>query len=179
MSDTTYVVTDAGPLLALAKIDCLALLFQLYGPVLTTPTVYDETVKVGLALEAPDAVLLAEAFDKQQLQVRVPKLRDLSVPALLQRGEEEALSLAIELEAKWLLVDDLTARRAAEANFSAFGVSTKVKGTLGVIVSAYQDHLLSHKEAISTIEALKIRPDVWLDADLCDQVIVSLEAATS
>lgn len=52
MSGTRFVVTDAGPLLALAKIDCLALLFQLYGTVFTTPAVYDETVKMGLEIGA-------------------------------------------------------------------------------------------------------------------------------
>jgi predicted nucleic acid-binding protein len=57
-------------------------------------------------------------------------------------------------------------------------VSTKVKGTLGVIVSAYQDRLISQQKAISLIEVLKARPDVWIDAGLCDQVIASLQACS-
>ena len=134
---------------------------------------------MGLAIGAPDATLLAETFDNQQLEVRSPRRLNLQSPALLHRGEEEALSLAIELEAKWLLVDDLVTRRAAAEAFLAAGVSTKVKGTLGVIVSAYRDHLLSQEDAISLIEALKLRPDIWLNADLCDQVIASLHASTS
>jgi predicted nucleic acid-binding protein len=177
VSDPLCVVADAGPLLALAKIGSLALLFQLYGSVLTTPAVYEETVEVGLALEAPDARLLSAAFDKQQLKVRAPDLMDLPVPALLHRGEAESLRLAIELDVTWLLVDDRVARHAAEENFSAAEVSTKVKGTLRVIVSAYKDHLLSQQEAIFSIEALKLRPDVWIDAGLCDQVIASLKAS--
>lgn len=178
MSGTRFVVTDAGPLLALAKIDCLALLFQLYGTVFTTPAVYDETVKMGLEIGAPDATLLAEAFDNQQLEVRYPKQLQLRITALLHRGEEEALSLAIELEAKWLLVDDLVTRHAAAEAFFAAGVSTQVKGTLGVIVSAYRDRLLSQEDAISSIEALKLRPDVWINAGLCDRVIASLKVVT-
>jgi predicted nucleic acid-binding protein len=38
------VVADAGPLMALAKVDALAVLFRLYPKVLTPPAVYEETV---------------------------------------------------------------------------------------------------------------------------------------
>lgn len=38
------VVSDAGPLIALAKINALDLLSDLYGKVYTSQSVYDETV---------------------------------------------------------------------------------------------------------------------------------------
>lgn len=64
------VVTDAGPLLALAKLDALELLARLYGVVHTTPIVFDETVTEGMAQGASDASLLNRYFDRSVLIVR-------------------------------------------------------------------------------------------------------------
>ncbi len=168
------VVSDAGPLMALAKVSALNLLNQLYGQVLTTPAVHTEAVTAGLAHGAPDAKILAAAFSEGRLQVRIPTLGTLPVPTLLHRGEKESLCLAIELPAVWFLVDDLAARQAAEANFTAAHVSTGVKGTLGVIVSAYQRRCIGRETAIDLINTLKMHPDVWLSTNLCDHVIMTL-----
>lgn len=83
--------------------------------------------------------------------------------------------MAIEKQATWLLVDDLAARQAAETNFAAVDCPTRVKGTLGVIVNATQEATLDKTEAVALITSLKARPDVWLSAALCDQVIRALE----
>ena len=55
-------VADTGPLLALAKVNALDLLTQLYRPVITTPTVFTEAVTAGLAQNAPDVYVLEAAF---------------------------------------------------------------------------------------------------------------------
>jgi hypothetical protein len=168
-------VVDTGPLLALAKVQALALLKRLYGEVLTTPAVCTEAVMAGYACNAPDARTLDFAFKDGSLRVRTPQIVTLPHPFLLHRGEDECIRLAIENQATWLLIDDLAARQAAEANFSAAGCSTCVKGTLGVVVSATQQALLAKTEAIALISSLQARPDVWLNAALCDQVIRMLE----
>ncbi len=54
----------------------------------------------------------------------------------LGTGEREALALAIELKADWIILDDLPARRSAEAT----GVN--VIGTLGTLLTAKQADLL-------------------------------------
>jgi hypothetical protein len=43
------VVADAGPLMALPKLDLLSLLPELYSQVLIPATVYDEVVLRGIA----------------------------------------------------------------------------------------------------------------------------------
>lgn len=168
------VVADTGPLLALAKVGALSLLVQLYGQVFTTPAVYNEAVIAGLALGATDAPLLEAAYRRGEFRVQAPTSDPLPIPGLLHRGEAESIRLAIEQNADLLLVDDFDARRLAEANFQAVGVSTKLKGTLGVIVSAYRQDLLIRQEAIELVNALKGRPDIWISARLCDQVIRTL-----
>jgi hypothetical protein len=169
------VVADTGPLVALAKINALDLLTCLYGPVMTAPTVFTEAVTAGLAQNAPDAHLLDAAYTSGALQVRTPTVVALPRPALVHHGEEESIRLAIDLSADWLLVDDLGARKAALDNFSAAGVPTAVKGTLGVLVTAYQARHVTQQQAVDLVNLLKARPDIWINSKLCDQVIRALQ----
>jgi len=169
------VIADTGPLLALAKIKALDLLKSLYQQVVTSPTVYTEAVTAGLAMGAEDAALLQEAYQSGLLTVRTPALAVLPHSEFLHGGEEESIRLAIELKADWLLIDDLDARQTAQKNFSAAGISTEIKGTLGVIVSAAQASNISSEQAIEMIQTLKNRPDVWIASSLCDAVIETLK----
>ena len=43
--------------------------------------------------------------------------------------------------------------------------------------SAWRENILSRAEAIELVNALKIRPDVWLSAELRDAVTPALQAA--
>ena len=171
------VIADAGPLIALAKIGALDTLIRLYDSILTPPAVYAEAVTAGSLLGADDAALLETEYQRGVFKVHSPTLAQLPSPAQLGPGEEESIRLAIELKADWLLMDDSDARRAAELNFAAASVSTAVKGTLGVLVSASEHRHLTRAQAIELIEALKGRPDIWISAELCDQVIDTLRHA--
>ena len=165
---------DSGPLIALAKIRALDLLCDLYGQVFTGPAVYTECVTAGLAMEAPDAAVLQEAYQYGHLVVRVPASAVLTYPAGLHDGEAESIRLAIELSADWLLMDDLDARRIAQRNILAAGISTGLKGTLGVIVTAACAGVIRPGRAAELVGELKNRRDVWLDASLCDATIKTL-----
>ncbi len=171
-------VADAGPLIALAKISALSLLRRLYQTVYVTPAVLTEAVTAGLAQNAPDAGILNDAVTGGQLQVRTPTLAALPIPSLLHLGEDESLRLALEIHADLLLIDDLAARQIALANIATAGASTSIKGTLGVIITAYQQHLLSQQAGVNYVAALKARPDVWISRDLCDRVIRLLQAVS-
>lgn len=168
------VVADAGPLMALGKIGGLDPLFRSYGKILTPPAVYDEVVTAGLAVGAPDAAVLEILYREKKLEVQPPTTSSLVVAAQLGRGEEESIRLAIEQQATWLLIDDLDARQAAIENFQAAGVSTEVKGTLGVIVSVHLDGMISQERAIELVAAIESRPDIWIRSDLCRSVIKAL-----
>jgi predicted nucleic acid-binding protein len=165
------VVADAGPLLALAKIEALGLLRDLYQQVITGPAVYTEAVTAGLAMGASDAEALNEAYQRGQLIVRTHTLAALPHPGLLHAGEEESIRLTIELQAGLLLMDDLDARQVAQRNFDAVGVTSDIKGTLGVIVTAANTRLISPVQAVEMVKTLKYRRDVWLASSLCDAVV--------
>jgi predicted nucleic acid-binding protein len=130
------VVADAGPLMAFAKVNGLARLFDLYPLLLITPTVFDETIRAGLALGAEDAVRLQKAYEIGRIEGRDVTLTELPRSARLGIGEAESIRLAIELRADRLLVDDLEAGAAAQHNFDAAEVATVVQGTLGVIAAS-------------------------------------------
>jgi uncharacterized protein len=168
------VVSDAGPLMALAKTGGLGALFSLFPSIITSPAVYEEVVTAGLRLGAPDALLLRELYQAGSLEVQSPAGSSPPLPTSLGRGEEESILLAIERRATWLLADDLDARRAAVANFEAAGVETRVKGSLGIVLSAHQEGRISPEEAIGIVTALSRRPDIWISSKLCARVLMEL-----
>ena len=169
------VIADAGPLMALAKVDRLDLLFKQFSRILTPPAVHDEVVVAGQLLGFPDAALLKRCYDERAIEIVAPGLSSLPVPLPLGRGEEESIRLAIEHGADWLLIDDRDARQGALKVFQVAGCATQIKGTLGVVVSACQAGLLSRSEAKKIIQELGQRSDIWISPELCHRVIDLLD----
>lgn len=85
--------------------------------------------------------------------------------------------MAAELGAEWLLADDLEARHLAEETFQSAGARTCVKGTLGVIVSAYLARNVALPDALRLVETIEKRPDIWVSRKLCRQVEALLRSA--
>ena len=119
------VVSNSSPLIALAGIQRLDLLPAIFESVLIPPAVAREI--------APSIPVLPTWLRIQAPSVLPP------APLLRRRlgdGEREALALAIELKADWIILDDLPARRSAEAT------GLNVIGTLGTLVTAKRAGLL-------------------------------------
>ncbi len=166
------VVSNAGPLLALAKLRALDLLTRLHHIVYTSPIVFDETVTQGLALNAPDALFLQEYFARGALAVTaLQSPTALDEPIKIHDGERESIQLAIQLRASEFLIDDSRARKIAEQNFSARKLRTVIRGTLDIIYLGFQNGLLPQAQTIQLLESIKIRRDIWISAKLCDQVL--------
>jgi uncharacterized protein len=117
------VVSDTGPLIALAGVGQLNLLHQLFGQVFIPPAVHseiqDETSLAAMA--AADWISLHSVQDAFAVQL----LREE-----LDSGESEAITLARELAVDGLVIDERAARRKAQA------VGLRVIGTLGVLLLA-------------------------------------------
>jgi predicted nucleic acid-binding protein len=89
------VVSNAGPLLVLAKLNILYLLKHLYRHVHIPQAVYDETVVAGLHQGYEDAHNL-KLFLNQENWLPATVLIPTDVAALpLDRGEQESLALAL------------------------------------------------------------------------------------
>lgn len=161
--------------MALAKIGALDPLFRLFPRILTPPAVHHELITEGLRLGAPDAALLQDRYGSGELEIVAPPEARFSAPFRLGPGEEQSILLAAEVEAAWLLIDDLDARRAATASLAAAGLKTRLKGTLGVILAAREGGHLAKEEAAHLVESLRQRPDIWISTDLCTRVLALLE----
>jgi len=118
------IIGDSSALIALAVVDKLELLEQLYEKLYVPQAVYDEVIQVG----RPQSDRL-----KQFLQSRV-KVVDLNLTKLgLGLGELEAITLYKELDADVLLIDDNRAKKYAVLN------GVKVIGSLGILIKAKEE----------------------------------------
>ena len=128
------IVANAGPLIALARIGHFHLLHLLYNGLRIPTAVKDEVITFGKA--RPGAVELETA---QWIQV-VDVTNQTAIELLrerLDRGESEAIVLAIELEADLLLIDEARGRRIAQAQ------GLNHIGTLGILVQARQNGIIA------------------------------------
>ena len=161
------VVSNAGPLMALGKLGRLDLLQKLYGTVLVPQQVYEETVDSGIALGAPDALLIRDYFTREILLSRPTPVAGFH-DSEIEDGERATIELAITQGADLVLIDDAAARTAAERS------GLDVRGTLGVILEAEDRGALTTDEAILLLEQTKRRRDIWIRDSLCDLALERL-----
>jgi predicted nucleic acid-binding protein len=67
-------------------------------------------------------------------------------------------------------MDDATARAEARR------LGLHVRGTLGILVQAYRRHHLSFLQVELLLEEIASRPDIWISAQLCNQVLAQLRS---
>ncbi len=168
------VLVDAGPLIALGKLNRLHLLADLYGVVHVPKAVYDEAVIEGTAREASDSVNIRLFLTHQRfpvLDVSEAVLRQYGPQSVLGVGERQLLSLAKTFSGSDVLVllDDEEAREEARR------LGLPIKGTVGVLVQAYREGLLPLDEVELLLLEIAARPDLWISEKLCRQVIDQLK----
>lgn len=135
------IISDTGPLLALAGVEQLVVLKMLFKTVLIPRAVYQEC----LAKTDRAAVLIEQAIEQGWLKVEVVTSPE-GFPLCLGVGEQEAMQLAINYDQVLLIMDDRLARREAmqrQLNFV---------GTARVLWLAQQKGLLSN--AAQVIDAM-------------------------
>ena len=134
-STDSLVVSDAGPLIALGRLDLLAVLPALFNQVKVPHEVLDECTA---RREQDDTRRILAAVQSGWL---LPCEAKLIAATGLDRGERAAIGLALELGAR-LLADDRAARAYAQAS------GLIVIGTLGILVQARQR---GHVDAIAPL----------------------------
>ena len=165
------ILCDAGPLMTLGKLNRLDLLADLYRQVHIPRAVYDEVVTQGLARGAADAFVVRRFWQRQGWPiVDVPDaVRSTYFPhVILGPGETEVLAWATSLVDPLVLLDDEVARAEARR------LKLRVRGTLGTLVCAYHHDLLTLDQVELLIDEIAARPDIWIGAKLCAQVLASL-----
>jgi len=154
------VVSDTTPLHYLILIGRESILEKLYGSIIVPPAVLAELSHSS----APAKISSWAANPPAWLSVATPR----GIPdrfASLDVGERQALILAKEMNAAWVLLDDKVARRFAEREL------LKVKGTLGIVADAAMANLVDFAR---TMEELQ-RTSMHLDAELVAEVVRQYE----
>ena len=133
---TRVVVSDAGPLIALARVGQLDLLRRLYRRIRVPPAVHTE---LAISSGRPGARELAHAFEAGWMASRAVVDRDMvsELARLLDQGEAEAIALAVRESVRFLLIDESRGRRVARTQ------GVPVVGVAGVLLVAKSRGMLS------------------------------------
>ena len=128
------VVSNASPLISLARIGKLDLLHQLYDELFIPEAVWHEVVIEGVGQPGADEVKAA-SWIKTQSVTNTPLVHALRQE--LDAGEAEAIVLTLETQAELLLMDERVGREVARH------LGLRYTGLIGVLVEAKHKGVLS------------------------------------
>lgn len=152
------IVGDSGPLIALAIIGQLDLLRLLYQRVIVPQTVWEEVTVHGAGLPGAREVSQLTWVDIQRAGPQ--QIQPLAI--LVDRGEAEAIALALANPGSTVLLDDAQARRVAER----FGVDRI--GTLGILRRAKKSGLIA---AIKPLVGQLQASGIYMRQSLVDAIL--------
>ncbi|CAG0971182.1 hypothetical protein PHYC_01257 [Phycisphaerales bacterium] len=136
------VVSDSSPLNILVRIGLIGVLPDLFGEVFVPPAVAGELSHAATPVPVREWL----AGNPTWLRIKAPARIDPTIE-FDDPGEREAISLAMELHADFLLADDRKARRAAVERGLA------VTGAIGVLETAAARNLLDLSDAFRRLRA--------------------------
>ena len=154
------MIIDASPLIILAKINKLEILKKTYESVEIASSVYQEVVVNGLKINSRDAHIVKEQIESKNIKVLdlssefIKKAKKIESVYGIDTGEAETIALALKLNKKEVIIDEISAREAAKA------LGIKPIGTLRVLLIAYKNNLISKidiKKLINEMENSKYR----------------------
>jgi predicted nucleic acid-binding protein len=156
------VVSNSSPLIYLAKIGELNLLKQFFKEIIVPEAVYKECVIEGKNREDAKKIKKAE-------WIKVVKIKNTNLKKalmmVLDEGEAEAITLALEESADLILLDDYEAREVARN----YGLG--ITGTIGVLIRANFEGKIGSLE--EELEKLK-ETGFWLSEDLYTKILREL-----
>ncbi len=142
------VVSDTTPLISLMKAELLPILSPLFHEVMIPQAVYYELTK-NPAFHAESEQIRKCPFIKV-VEVREQKAVDVLRRANgLDLGESEAIVYADGVQADVLLMDEIKGRKIARS------MGLFIMGTIGVLLSAYDEKLLSKSETETALWKLR------------------------
>ncbi len=151
------VVSDTSPISNLLQIGDLDLLRLLFNEIIIPQDVFDELCEI----KAQADILSEQTWIKTLLvvdsELKAELLKDLD------KGEAEAIILAIELHADYLLIDEVKGRAIAES------YDIKVVGILGVLLQAKQKGLIA--DVKTHLQKLVDEAGFWLNPKLIEKVL--------
>lgn len=143
------VIADSSCLIGLCKINKLFILEKIFGSILIPEAVYHEVVIKGKGRPGAEEVKNSDWIEQRKI------MNTLAVKALrmgLGPGESEAIILADECKADFLILDDLKARQTAEE------LGLTVVGTVALLKKAWEKNMIqSFETALADLENVGFR----------------------
>lgn len=146
------VIADTGPLIHLHQAEALELL-PLLGEVVVTPQVVREWSQQAPSLRPNSLPTWLKIVSPSS--AAATRCESWVQSGLLHSGEAESLAVAVEIQPNWFLTDDAAAREFATT------LNLETHGTLGVLLWACSQKLVSESEATAILDRLK-RSTLWL-----------------
>jgi len=138
------VVSNTSPLRYLIAVGRADLVAQIFRHVLIPRAVEQELTDPS----TPDAVRQWMAQRPSWLEIRASRAPDPELARRLDQGEAEAIQLAIDLRADFLLIDEVRGRKVATAR------GLVVIGALGVLLESYRRrHIDNPLEILAQLRA--------------------------
>lgn len=154
------VISNASQIINLAIIGRLNLLKTIWGKIYVPEAVWKEVV-----IDGEDKAEVAEI--KKADWISVEKVEDRNLTLLLMqnldKGEAEAIALAIEKNADIILLDETDAREVADI------YRIEKTGVLGILLLAKLKNEIPNLK--QEIEKLKTMADFWLKESLIQNVL--------
>lgn len=155
------IVSNATPLIYLAKIGKMGLLKDVFGEVFIPEEVKVEVVDRGKKLGERDAYVVEKAIKDGWLEVSRAEL--VEVPIKLELGEVAVLSLAKKLGVREVLIDEVSARIAARL------MGLTPRGTIYVLLKALEKKEMDLDKFLEVLNELirqgfRLKEEVYLEA---------------
>jgi len=164
-------VINASPLIYLSKLGVIEILPQLFTRIITTKTVKQEVLSEK---KAPEYTILNELFESWLEVVSVEEKIIEKLAALqIHRGEAEVIAVGRELLTKEkttvVIIDDLLAREIA----TSLGLT--VTGTIGVLLKALKEKIITKKKSQALLEQLITTTTFRLSAKIYAKILREIE----
>jgi len=154
------IVSNATPLIYLAKIGRIGLLRNLFGEVFIPEEVKVEVVERGKPLGEIDAYVVEKAINDGWLKVLRAEVVEVQID--LDKGEVAALSLAKNLGLVEVLIDEAPARTAARL------LGLTPRGTIFVLLKASERGEMDFNEFLEALNELirhgfRLKEEVYIE----------------
>ncbi|HMO39264.1 MAG TPA: DUF3368 domain-containing protein [Saprospiraceae bacterium] len=157
------VVSDTSPIGNLLQIGQLDLLKTIFTTVFVPPTVHKEVLelqKFGISTiryQSADWIVVQQLASTKGI---APLLE------LLDAGESEALLLAMEIKADWILMDERAGTRKAEE------MGLRPIGLIGILMKAKEQGLITN--VTSMIEMMRVKAGFWISDHFLEKIRIQL-----
>ena len=156
------IVSNTSPILNLAIIGKLALLHEQFGEVLIPEAVLSE---LRVDEELPGSYIVRGALTDGW--IKVVEVNETGIIRAMQRdldrGESEAIALAIQVNSDWILLDERDGRKAARS------MQLKTVGVLGVLLKARREGSLESLR--NAMDKLRKEAGFYIKADFYNTLL--------